>query len=531
MNQPAAAQALDPEATALPDPTLPDPPLPDPPLPDPAAPRPGVADAEALARHEALVREDLARLGLPARAWTEPRSFDGRPMPDVVVIGGGQFGIGVAGALKLRGIANLLVLDRAPEGREGPWVTYARMPTLRSPKTLPGLSFGIPSLTFESWYRAAYGAGAWAVLYKVHNDTWQDYILWVRRMLDLPVRNGTEVRGLVPHADRVELVLADGTHLAAKRVVVATGRGGTGGWVPVPGVAGDLFPDLAAHTMDEIDFARLAGKRIAVIGVGASAWDNAATAMEAGATEVVMFARRQAMPQLNKGRASTGIGYFEGWQSLPDADRWRLGVYLDDMQSPPPHETVHRALARPGVSVHFSTRIRSVIRADGGVRSAVRADGGVRIEVENGPSGDYDFLILGTGFRVDLAHEPLFAAVHDRVALWQDRYTPPPELARPHLGRFPYLGEAFELLPKAGEAGDLARIHVFNMASWLSAGTLAADVPTLEIGPDRVAAGVTARLFAEDFEPIFARLGAWEEEHELKGTAFYAPEHVNSTAR
>lgn len=526
MNQPAAAQALDPEATALPDPTLSDPPL-----PDPAAPRPGVADAEAIARHEALVREDLARLGLPARAWTEPRSFDGRPMPDVVVIGGGQFGIGVAGALKLRGIANLLVLDRAPEGREGPWVTYARMPTLRSPKTLPGLSFGIPSLTFESWYRAAYGAGAWAVLYKVHNDTWQDYILWVRRMLDVPVQNGTEVRGLVPHADRVELVLADGSHLAAKRVVVATGRGGTGGWVPVPGVAEDLFPDLAAHTMDEIDFARLAGKRIAVIGVGASAWDNAATAMEAGAAEVVMFARRKAMPQLNKGRASTGIGYFEGWQSLPDADRWRLGVYLDDMQSPPPHETVHRALARPGVSVHFSTRVRSVIRADGGVRSAVRADGGVRIEVENGPSGDYDFLILGTGFRVDLAHEPLFAAVHDRVALWQDRYTPPPELARPHLGRFPYLGDAFELLPKAGEAGDLARIHVFNMASWLSAGTLAADVPTLEIGPDRVAAGVTARLFAEDFEPIFARLGAWEEEHELKGTAFYAPEHVNSTAR
>jgi hypothetical protein len=69
------------------------------------------------------------------------------------------------------------------------------------------------------------------------------------------------------------------------------------------------------------------------------------------------------------------------------------------------------------------------------------------------------------------------------------------------------------------------------MASWLSAGTLAADVPTLEIGPDRLAQGVTARLFAEDFEPIFDRLVAWEDEHELEGTAFYAPEYINKTAR
>lgn len=482
------------------------------------------ADAAGLARHAAAVSEDLARLGLPWRGWTAARTDTaGDRLLDVIVIGAGQFGIAVAGALRLRGITDLLVLDRAPAGDEGPWVTYARMPTLRSPKQLPGLSFGIPSLTFQSWYRAAYGAAAWDALYKIHNGVWQDYILWVRRMLDLPVRNGAEAVDLIPHADRVEVLLGDGSRLAAKRVVVATGRGATGGFARVPGVAEDLFPDLAAHTMDRIDFTALRGKRIAMIGVGASAWDNAATAMEAGAASVAMFARRRALPQLNKGRASTGIGFFEGWQALPDADRWRLAAYLDDMQSPPPHETIHRALAHSGVSVHFSTRLRA----------ATREGARVRLEVENGPSGAYDFLILGTGFRVDLAHEPLFARVHRDIALWQDRYTPPPDLARPHLGRFPYVGDAFELLPREGarDAAGLGRIHLFNMASWLSAGTLAADVPTLEVGPDRLAQGVTARLFAEDFEPILDRLVAWEEEHELEGTAFYAPEHVNKTAR
>lgn len=487
------------------------------------SPAPGLEalDAPGFARHEAQVREDLARLGLPWRGWTEPRQEAGEKVLDVIVVGAGQFGIGVAGSLRLRGLTDILVLDRASEGAEGPWVTYARMPTLRSPRQLPGLSFGIPSLTFQSWYRAAYGEAAWDVLYKVHNQTWQDYILWVRRMLDLPVVNGAEAVRLVPFPDRVEVHLADGRRLLAKHVVVATGRGGTGGWARVPGVADDLFPDLAAHTMDTIDFAALRGRRIAMIGVGASAWDNAATAIEAGARSVDMFARRRAMPQLNKGRASSGIGFFEGWQDLPDADRWRLAAYLDDVQSPPPHETIHRALAKPGISVHFGCRVRSV----------TRADGKVRVDVENGPSGDYDFLILGTGFRVDLAAEPLFAGIAERIALWQDRYTPPPALARPHLGRFPYLGSAFELLPKDPADAGLGRIHLFNMASWVSAGTLAADVPTLEIGPERLAQGLTARLFAEDFEPIYQRLLAWEEEHELETTPFYAPDHINPTHR
>lgn len=489
----------------------------------PAEPDAPEADAAGLARHEALVRADLAKLNLPWRSWTAPREVEGVRLLDVIVIGAGQFGVAVAGALRLRGIDDLLVLDRAREGAEGPWVTYARMPTLRSPKHLPGIDFGIPSLTFQSWHRAAFGDAAWDALYKIQNGVWQDYILWVRRMMGLNVRNAADAVELVAHPDHVEVGLADGALLRAKRVVVATGRGATGGWARAPGVAEDLFPDLAAHTSDEIDFAALRGKRIVMIGVGASAWDNAATAMEAGAASVTMLARRKAMPQLNKGRAATGIAYFEGWQSLPDADRWRLGAYLDDMQSPPPHETIHRALAKPGISVHFATRLVS----------AARAGDKVRVEIANGPSGDYDFLILGTGFRVDLAHEPLFARIHDEIALWEDRYTPPPALARPHLGRFPYVGEAFEVLPKTdpSRAAALGRIHLFNMASWLSAGTLAADVPTLEVGPDRLAQGVTARLFAEDFEPIFDRLVAWEDEHELQGTAFYAPDQVNKTAR
>ena len=48
----------------------------------------------------------------------------------------------------------------AEEGREGPWVTYARMPTLRSPKDQTGPDLGLPALTFEAWYDATRGAGS-----------------------------------------------------------------------------------------------------------------------------------------------------------------------------------------------------------------------------------------------------------------------------------------------------------------------------------------------------------------------------------
>ncbi|PZX14464.1 cation diffusion facilitator CzcD-associated flavoprotein CzcO [Palleronia aestuarii] len=481
---------------------------------------PQVGSRRGLAALEAGLGEDLTRLGLPRASWTARRDGpDGTTLHDVLVIGGGQFGIGLAAALKLAGIPDTLVIDRAEEGSEGPWTTFARMPTLRSPKHLPGICFGIPRLTFQSWYRARFGDAAWGALYKIPNAIWQDYIGWVRRTLDLPVWNGVEATRLEPAADHVAVMLSDGTRLHARHVVVATGRGAVGGQNHVAGISPALGPDRVAHTSDEIDFERLRGKRVAVVGVGASAFDNAATAMEAGAASVDMLARRHALPQLNKGRPSSGIGFLEGWAGLPDADRWRLAVYLDAMQGVPPHETVLRALERPGLSVHFATRLLS----------AKPSGEGLRLEVENGPTGEYDFLILGTGFRVDLSREPLFDAISPRIALWRDTYMPPDDLVRPHLGLYPYLGDALEL--KATEGPPLDRIHLFNAASWLSAGAMALDMPSLDIAPARLVTGITRALFAEDFEAIFASLCDWQDEHELEATPFYAPRYVNETGR
>ncbi|UFN49039.1 NAD(P)/FAD-dependent oxidoreductase [Roseomonas sp. OT10] len=474
-------------------------------LPPPAGP-----DA-----HARQVARDLDLLCLPPANWTaEVSGPDGVPMTDVLVVGGGMYGIAATAALILKGLRNVLMLDRAPEGLEGPWITYARMETLRSPKQLPGVSLGIPSLTFRAWYEAAFGEAAWEALYKIPNGVWQDYLTWVRRTLALPLRSGVEVLRLLPHDGFVEVALReDGAErrVFARRVVLATGRGGTGGVLLPAGIDPALWPDRAAHTNEAIDFAALRGRQVAVMGAGPSAWDNAATALEAGAAGVDMYVRRRELPQVNKGRGSANPGFFEGWADLPPEEKWRLLVYMHDLQAPPPHETILRTLRSPGFRIHFATPILA----------ARRGPEGVSLTLGGGRTAEADFLILGTGFAVDMARVPELSAVASRIALWADRYAPPPGQARAALAAFPWLDGGFALTEREpGACPGLSRIHLFSHAAAASLGAIASDVPGVSVGAERLAHAMAAHFFREDIDQARARLEAFAEP-ELMETPFF----------
>lgn len=479
---------------------------------------PAMDAIDPLAAQERRVARDLALLGLPPANWTAAVAGPDRaPALDVLVVGAGMYGVAAAGALRLKGLHNIQVVDAAPAGLEGPWVTYARMETLRSPKHLPGIPLGIPSLTFRAWYEARHGEAGWDRLYKIPNADWQDYILWVRRMLDLPVRNGVAVQRLVPAAGliRAELATPEGAQVVhARRVVLATGRIGTGGPAIPDGIARDLWPDLAAHTMEAIDFGRLRGKRVAVLGAGASAWDNAATALERGAAAVDMYARRPCLPQVNKGRGSANPGFFEGWAGLPPAEKWRLLVYLHDLQSPPPHETVLRTARHDGFRIHVSTP----------VAAAVRDGSQVRLTLPEGRTATADFLILGTGFVVDAARIPELGALSAQVASWADRHDPPVALRRPELARAPWLGAGFELEARDPAAcPGLSRIHLFSHAAFASLGAIASDIPGASAGAERLAHRIAGHFFREDIATVRDRLEAFAEP-ELESTPFFVPE-------
>ena len=86
---------------------------------------------------------------------------------DAVIVGGGMCGMLVWFALQSAGMRNVRIVDCNPAGFEGPWETYARMETLRSPKHLTGPAYGMGSLTFRAWFEAQYGEAAWEELDKI----------------------------------------------------------------------------------------------------------------------------------------------------------------------------------------------------------------------------------------------------------------------------------------------------------------------------------------------------------------------------
>lgn len=462
------------------------------------------------------LQRELSYLKLPAANWSIPHHDpDGNAMPEVAIIGAGMFGIAAAVSLILKGIHNIRLFDNSIKGRAGPWMTYARMPTLRSSKELPGLALGMKALTFRAWYEAVYGEEAFASVYKISNAIWQDYLNWIAQAFALPIEYNTSIRNFSVEADHVVLEKADGSKAYAGRLIIASGRAGAGG-ANIPGfIDRSLFPERAAHSSDAIDFSALSGKHVAVIGAGASALDNAATALEHGAAGVTMYARRKALPQINKGRAYAFPGFFEGWYGLTPEQKWQTAVYLDDVQPPPPHETVHRTLAAGDrFQMRFGTQLQSVGHAEKGI-ALTHADG----------STDHaDFLIVGTGFRVDLTEDPLFAKVADKVALWRDRYQPHPEFNRPRLGYYPWLGDGFELEEREATDGQSAlnRVHLFNHAASVSFGALASDIPGITTAAERLSSRVLQQVFREDFASHQQNLIDWEAEWELLSTPFYA---------
>jgi cation diffusion facilitator CzcD-associated flavoprotein CzcO len=452
---------------------------------------------------EERLRQDLSWLELPAKSWVPPRMVDGKVVVDVVVIGGGMAGLVASGMLKRLGVANHVVLDKAPSGQEGPWVTFARMRTLRSPKQLTGPAMGLPALTFRAYYEARFGREAWVALDRAPREIWMEYLIWYRKVLDLPVRNGVSVDAILPRQDgMLDLVCSqDGARemIVARHVVLATGRDGLGGPF-VPDIAKSIDRQYWAHTADAINFSSVSGKRIGVIGAGASAMDNAASALEAGAARLDMFVRRKELPRINKFTGIGSQGVVHGFAGLPDEWKWRFLNYAMGEQTPPPRPSVLRVSSFEQAHLHLESPITD-LRQDGDH------------VVVTTPRGNYpvDFLIFGTGFKIDLTNRPELAAFEPHIRLWRDRFPTPGGMANGELEGSPDLGDAFEFLEREpGSCPTLSRIHCFNFPATLSHGKLTGDIPAISEGADRLARGIVRSLFVADREKHFANLQAFD---------------------
>src|SRR5213078_2716812 len=306
---------------------------------------------------------------------------------------------------------------------------------------------------------------------------------------------------LVPGAVRVN------GSIHARKVVLAMGREGSGAlrWPQVATFDPVTRVPGAFHSADDIDFTQFKNRTIAVLGAGASAFDNAAQALEAGAAQVVMFARRPILPQVNKSKWTAFPGFLHGYAALDDARKWRFYTYIFSEQVPPPYESVLRVERHAGFSLRFGEPWRDILP-------------GPRV-VTPKEEHAFDAVIVCTGFDVNLMDRPEIAPIREVIESWREHVSAAEAEKFPEEARFPYLGDAFQL---CGRHAELRRVHVFNWGSTMSHGALAGDIPGLETGARRLASGIVRDLFLEDADRHWERVQVHNED-ELKPTRYFVP--------
>ncbi|MBO6783892.1 MAG: NAD(P)/FAD-dependent oxidoreductase [Alphaproteobacteria bacterium] len=473
------------------------------------------SSSERLRNLEARVRHELDLLNHPKGKWVPAREHaSGRPVFDVLVVGAGQSGLGTLSALSRENVTNTLAVDRNPAGREGPWKTFARMRLLRTHKDITGPALGVPSLTPRAWYTAKYGEEAWHALVRIPRTDWQDYLDWYRRVVDLPVWNDTEVGPLAAdepdNPDSLIRVPLTATReggrtetVYAREVVLANGLEGCGVWYIPEMITENLPPDRYAQANSEIDFNRLRGRRVVVVGANAGGFDAANAALEAGAASADLLVRRARLPRVNAHKPIDSVAWLKHFGDLDDATRWRLMVHIMRNNQPPPQDTFDLARSFPGFTMH-----------EGAAMTSVRLDGDtVIVETASGTAIEADFVIAATGFKHDFHARVETSGIADAIALWSDCYTPPKGEDWAPMGTYPYLGASFEFTEKSpGSAPWLHHIHCFSLGTKPSLGLTGSSATSMRYGVPRLVQALTRQLFLDDADHHVDALLSFDEE-------------------
>lgn len=452
------------------------------------------------------VKKDLSCLDFPGPDWVRPIRHPEGHVYDAVIVGAGQCGLGIAFGLLRERVGNILVIDENEEGAEGPWVTYARMVTLRTPKQLTPIDFGIPSLTFRAWWEAQFGPESWDTIDKIPRGDWMAYLRWYRKVLGLPVRNGIRLNLIEPLDHGIYRLQITGTDAAigfllARKVILATGIQGGGQWY-IPQMIQDQLPkSLYAHTSELIDFDALRGKKIAILGGGASAFDNADYALKKGAAEVHVFVRRKHLSRINPIRQMEPSGLIAHFHMLTDAEKYAVMAHFFKLNQPPTNDMFRRAASRPGFELHLGAPWLDVGTEDRAARVTT-------------PQGTFrfDYLIISTGLRTNPALRPELRLVESHIARWRDRYQAPESIANPLLDAHPYMSSGFALLSRDEPGKKLLHgLFAFNYSAMVSCGLSASALSGMKYSLPAISSAVADQLFADDHQAYLEKFFTYDE--------------------
>jgi len=210
------------------------------------------------------------------------------------------------------------------------------------------------------------------------------------------------------------LSMEDGERLAASRVVIATGLRNFAHRPEQFSRLGD--DELATHSMDVACPADYAGQTVVVIGCGQSAVETAALAHEAGA-EVELIARDSAIRWLIRGEQLRGIDPILQRLLYAPTDVGPAGVSrlvaMPNLFRRLPRKLQDRLAyrsIRPAATGWLLDRTADVKMTFARQVSEARRNGdGVHLTLDDGSERQIDRVILATGYKIDVAREPVVA--------------------------------------------------------------------------------------------------------------------------
>ena len=466
-------------------------------------PRPRPDARDRLDALTARVRHDLEIMAVsegPVGAATHPPP-SGRHVYDVVIVGAGQCGLTAAYALIKERVTNILVLDRMPRGREGPWITYSRMWTLRSPKTRerPGAGDALPGaaqLVRGRVRRGRLGDGSASGPARPGKPT------STGTERPLPCRCATTPTSESSRTTRGSSASTStgGDVVLGRKVILATGIEGIGDWWVPPFVEKKLPGSAWTKCTDDVDSLDWRGRSIAVLGAGATAWDRAADLLELGAKSVTIYMRRQQILTANAFRYLEKAGYLRHYLSMSDADKWRWMQTIFTFGQPPTQDGVDRCAEFDNFCIHPGATWRDVEMTDAGVK-VFATDGSVEV---------FDHVFIGCGFSMDPARRPELAPLADNILKWSDVHTQPEGYRDDWLITYPYLARDLRFIERVpGRTPVLNDIFCFNYGATVTNAHSGASLSGIKYGIEPLIHGVTYDLWRDDEPEHFRITKAW----------------------
>jgi FAD-dependent urate hydroxylase len=464
-------------------------------------------DAEA--RLHSLVEAlyaDLEVVSYPGRTWNFSRDVD---ILEVAILGAGHGGKSAAFGLRQRGIGRVRIFDRRAAGQEGVWRAFARNVLLRSPKKITGgLDWGVPNLNFRRWCAACYGDDYWQSIQYIPRPLWAEYVDWYGKVLDLPIQNNTDIQQITwSESEQCFWLHAQNTTDADKReiykarfVILATGMECAGG-SNIPEIVRALPEHCYQHTMENIDFAAFAGKRLMIIGGGASAFDNALLLLRAGA-KVDISIRRAKLPDVNRIRWSEWNGYHRHYIDLSDEMKWAYSLSEARLGQLPPAHTYYQTVSHPRFTLYTSAPVKQLEYRAGEIVGVY----GDRAETR---TLHHDAIICGTGFTNNIDQQIELRALAPHIARWQDHFTPAPGDEHLEMARYPYLGKSLEFMPLTAEHDYLKRCYYPACGAAILSG-FRANLTDLEFALPRILDDIGRQLFMEHQAEIWEDFEAYD---------------------